>query len=270
MKGPTIGIIGGNGRMGRTFARLFEEAGLGPPLISDLDTPLSPVELARRCDVVVVSVPMEAFPGLVAQIGPAMGEGAFLTDLCSLKQRQVEAMLANTSCEVAGTHPLFGPHEEGFRGLRAALCPGRGNRWLQWWEGVLRSVGIKTCVVEAHRHDETMAWVQVLNHFLLMALGKALEHDGIPLDRLLALATPSFERQLRIVARLALQDPELYATIQLSNPYTHRVLSTFRQEEEGLFQVVEAGDREAFLEIFKEVQGLGRELNRVFTREGGE
>ncbi len=256
--------------MGRTFVRLFRQAGLGEPLVSDIDTELSPLDLARSCDVVVVSVPMEVFGGLVAEIAPVMGEDTFLTDLCSLKHRQVEAMLEHSRCEVAGTHPLFGPQEAGFEGLRAAICPGRGHRWVHWWEGVLRSVGIKTCVVDAALHDQTMAWVQALNHFLLMSLGRALEEDGISLEQLSALATPSFERQLRIVARLALQDPELYATIQMANPYTHKVLSTFRRHEEALFKVVEEGDRRSFVEIFQEVQGFGKRLADVFRESAGE
>jgi len=132
---PLIGIIGGRGRMGRMFVRLFEESGFAPPLVCDIDTELSPLDLARSCDVVVVSVPMEVFPGLIAEIGPVMGHDAFLTDLCSLKESQLEYMMRYAACEVAGTHPLFGPHEPTFKGLRAAICPGRGTRWLQWWEG---------------------------------------------------------------------------------------------------------------------------------------
>ncbi len=266
MESPVIGIIGGLGRMGRTFSRLFEECGLGTPKVCDVDTELSPVELARSCDVVVVSVPMEIFPGLVAEIGPVMKPEAFLTDLCSLKEAQVQAMLEYSRCEVVGTHPLFGPHEPSFQGLRAALCPGRGNRWLSWWEGLLRSRGIKTWTIEASKHDETMAWVQALNHFLLLSLGKALEEDGISLEQLLALATPSFERQLRIVGRLALQDPELYATIQMANPYTHKVLSTFDSHQRALLEAITRGDRARFVEIFKEVQGLGARLNEIFGK----
>ena len=259
---PTVGIVGGEGRMGKMFGRFFESAGY-TVLISDIGTELNPMDIARRCQVIILSLPMEVFPDVVREIGPVIPEDAFLTDLCSLKQTQVACMLENTSCEVVGTHPLFGPGEDSFKGRRVALCPGRGKRWLSWWEGLLRQHGALTYIVSAEEHDKTMAWVQALNHFLLLCLGKALEEDGIDLKQLLSLATPSFERQLDIVSRLSNQDPELYATIQMSNPYTDQALTIFARYRDELYNIVNNKDREAFERLFVEVQEFGKTLLNV-------
>ncbi len=245
--------------MGRWFARLFEEAGL-PVLLADRDTSLRPEDLAASCDVVIVSVPMDVFPEIVASIGPIMPEQAFLTDLCSLKRTQVATMLAHSSCAVVGSHPLFGPGEESLAGRRIALCPGRGKRWLSWWEGFLAGRGGITHIVEADTHDRIMAWVQALNHYLLLSMGKAIQEEGMDLALLQALATPSFELQMRIVSRLAVQDPELYATIQMDNPHTDEILALFSKEAERIRECIKTRDRDLFIRIFREVQDMGRRL----------
>ncbi len=255
-KEPLVGIVGGKGRMGRWFQRFLEGAGL-EVLICDLDTELGLEDLAQRCRVIILSLPMEVFPRVVEELGPMVRDDALVTDLCSLKEDQVECMLRHTRCEVVGTHPLFGPGEGSLEGRRVALCPGRGRRWPAWWEGLLRSHGAEICTVSPAEHDRIMAWVQALNHFILIALGKALGEERVDMDRLVALATPSFERQMRIVARLCHQDPELYATIQMANPYAEQALSAFTRQGEHLFRVVRQGDRAAFVKLFREVQETG-------------
>jgi prephenate dehydrogenase len=93
---PTVGIVGGLGRMGRWFAGFCEGAGF-PVLISDLHTELSSEDLARKCQVLILSLPMEVFPKEVAKLGPLVPESSFMTDLCSLKQSQVACMLEHAS-----------------------------------------------------------------------------------------------------------------------------------------------------------------------------
>ncbi len=256
---PRIGIIGGRGRMGRWFERFFQDTGF-KVLISDLDTELTSRDLAEKCQMVILAVPMDCFDSVVREVAPMIPEENFLTDMCSLKERQVETMLRYSKCQVCGTHPLFGPGESDIIGKRVALCPARGTKWFYWWKAFLDSTGALTAIFTPQEHDRTMAWVQALNHFIILCLGKSLEEDGIDFKHILELATPSFERQLNIVARLCLQDPELYATIQLGNPYTNTALDTFGKYSRQLRTIIKEGDRAGFIKMFKEVQKLGPSL----------
>ena len=249
----SVGIIGGNGKMGKWFARFFKDVGI-PTLISDVDTELTPLDVATTAEMVLVSVPMEVFEDIIREIGPLIPSSNFLTDLCSLKEREVECMLDHTSCEVCGTHPLFGPFEDSIEGRRLAICPGRGKKWMKWWERLLKDCGARTYVVSASVHDTVMAWVQALNHFILMSLGMSLDEMPIHKETIFNLATPSFERQMKIVERLKFQDPELYANIQFNNPHTLEALKGFMSHADSLLKAIEAGDRKAFIEIFKRVQ----------------
>ena len=83
------------------------------------------------------------------------------------------------------------------------------------------------------------------------------------LEVLTRLATPSFERQMRIVARLQHQDPELYATIQMGNPFTDEALEILLGCARRLRALIEARDRRGFIELFQEVQALGPAFDRI-------
>ncbi len=256
---PVIGIVGGKGRMGRWFHNFFSNSGLRV-LVSDLDTRLSSVEVAQQSDFVIFSLPMDVFPEVVKEIAPIVPEDRAIADLCSLKERQVECMLEYSSCEVIGTHPLFGPAEEAITGRRVALCPGRGRKWLEWWRDFLTHHGAIVTQVSPSEHDRIMAWVQALNHFILLSLGKALEDEGMDLHHVVALSTPSFERQMEIVGRLCKQDPALYSKIQMANPYTDRALSSFMEHGSKLMDIIHAKDKDQFISIFEEVQHFGKVL----------
>ena len=69
LKRRTVAVIGGHGGMGQLFAKLFEDLGQDV-LVADLDTTLTPVEAAQRAQVVLVSVPMDATPQLIKELGP--------------------------------------------------------------------------------------------------------------------------------------------------------------------------------------------------------
>jgi hypothetical protein len=86
-----IGIIGGKGAMGRWFQTYFKQDGY-PVFISDLDTRLSNAELAVRCDMVILSIPVQTAVSVADEIGPLMKKHQLLLDICSLKEKIVEAM----------------------------------------------------------------------------------------------------------------------------------------------------------------------------------
>ena len=256
---PTIGIIGGKGRMGKWFHNLFEKHSI-KVIVSDIDTPISSREVAEQSDFIIFSLPMDVFPQVVQEIAPHVPPHKAITDLCSLKEKQVACMIENSTCQVIGTHPLFGPAEDDIKGRRVAMCPGRGQEWLNWWRNLLKTHGAIVTDVTPSEHDRIMAWVQALNHFILLSLGKALEDEGMDLHHVVALSTPSFEKQMEIVGRLCKQDPELYAKIQMANPYTDNALSSFMKHGYALMDIVHTKDKEEFVTLFKEVQHFGKVL----------
>ena len=259
---PLLGIIGGAGRMGRWFKRCFETEGY-EVLVSDKGTPLNNRDLAQRCEVIFVSVPMSVFPEVVAEIGPLLSEDQALVDFCSLKKKQHEIMLnCCPRAEIVAAHPLFGPGEKDLSGQKVALWPSRGKRWFNWFKEFLESQGAKVVIVSPEEHDRIMAIVQVINHFMLLGLGRLMDESGLSLENIKNLATPSFERQLEIVARFADQDPYLYGLIQFDNPLAEEMRQKYLEKLQKLAAIASARDLEGFVKVFKKVQKLSRELKR--------
>ncbi len=245
--------------MGRWFKRAFEKAG-HEVLVADLNTPLKPQDLVQDCAVIFVSVPMSTFADLVREVGPLLRKDQALIDFCSLKKRETEVMLAHTSCEVVAAHPLFGPGEPHLAGQKVALWPARGQFWFRWFWDFLLSQGAKPILVDPEEHDKTMAIVQVINHFMLLALGRLLNEAEVPLELVKELATPSFARQIDILCRFADQDPYLYGTIQYANPQGEEMRQKYLTLAQEIAEIARRKDMDAFLKIFRQVQELGRRL----------
>ena len=213
-----IGIIGGKGKMGNLFKNLFEKKGYSV-IISDINTNLPNTELVKKSKVVLISVPMEVFSEVVKEIAPFVEDYHWLIDICSLKTEPVKIMKKYfKKGEILATHPLFGPYEKNLNGKTIALCPIRGKNVIKWFKKIMLDEGLNIVKISPKKHDEIMALVQVINHFWLILLAKIIKNSKFSLKDIVSLSTPSFLRQLHILKRLAKQDINLYARIQLENP----------------------------------------------------
>jgi prephenate dehydrogenase len=213
-----IGIIGGKGKMGNFFKNFFEKKGYFVE-VSDVNTSLSNTELVKRNKIILISVPIEIFSEVVKEISSFVKEDHWIIDICSLKRGPVKIMKKFLKKgEILATHPLFGPYEEDLRGKTIAFYPVRGKEIVRWFKNLIVSEGLNLVKISPQRHDEIMALVQVINHFWLIILAKTIKDSGFNLKDVVYLSTPNFLRQLHILKRLAKQDPQLYAKIQLENP----------------------------------------------------
>jgi len=222
----TIGIIGGTGQMGRWFERFFTQNG-HRVLIAGRKTALSYSELGRRSDIVMLSVPLEAAVAVCSEIGPLLAAEQMLVDICSLKERVLDAMLAATPAQVAGTHPLFGPSAESLKGQNIVSCPGRGSAGLTWLETIFSAGGAVLTRMDPAEHDRHMAVVQALMHFLTITWGRTLQKLDLRPQQALKVATPVFRTQLDLIGRMFAQDLTLYRDLIRNNPYAENTLTTF-------------------------------------------
>jgi chorismate mutase / prephenate dehydrogenase len=248
----TIAVIGGRGAMGACMARLFADLGHAV-MVSDLDTELAPEQAAHEADVVVISVPIDVTVDVIRHVGPHVQREALLMDVTSVKSAPVEAMLASSKASVVGTHPLFGPSVHSLQGQRVAITPGRGDEWKQWLTRMLEARGLIVAETTPDAHDRAMAVVQVLTHFSTEVTGATMAELGVPLDATLPFTSPVYLMELLMTARHFAQSPDLYASIQMSNPETAHVTETFVRAAETLRASVAARDHEAFARTFGDV-----------------
>ena len=248
----TVAVIGGHGAMGSCIADLFADLGHAV-MIADLDTDLSPEEAAREADVVVISVPIDVTAEVIRRLGPLVRKDALLMDVTSVKTTPVRAMLDASKSAVVGTHPLFGPSVHSLQGQRVALVPGRGDDWLAWLRTMLEARGLTVIDTTAEAHDRAMAVVQVLTHFTTEVMGSTLAGLGVPLEETLRFTSPVYLMELLMTARHFAQSPDLYASIQMSNPESGRITDAFLETAQRLRENVSRRDHAAFETVFREV-----------------
>jgi prephenate dehydrogenase len=122
----SVGIIGGRGRTGRQFARLFRAQGFRVQVTGSKDQERNR-KLISGCDILVFSLPLSRAAAHIAQLAEhATRKDQLVIDVSSLKEHEVRAMMRFPG-EVIGMHPLFGPSTDA-KGERVILCPARAKQ----------------------------------------------------------------------------------------------------------------------------------------------
>lgn len=241
----TVGIIGGAGRTGAQFARLFSTWGC-PVSVTGEQTKHQNPELLARCDIVVFSVPLRTSVAIMEEeIVHATRRDQLLLDVSSLKGKQVEVMLRSAG-EVIGMHPLFGPWTDP-RQETVILCPARcAEETVAALERMLHGLTLKTLRMSPEEHDRQMALLQALPHLKSLLLADALKRLGADLETLLPLCTPSYELEFNLIGRFLDDDPDLYGPIVFENPETVRILRMLRDLLDEYLGIAEQHDLSVF------------------------
>lgn len=239
----SLTLVGARGKMGRLIVSRCRREGVG---CHELDQPLDRETAARalpRSDLVLLSVPAQAVAGVLADLGPLIPRGAVVADVCSVKVRPLEEMLAAHPGPVVGTHPLFGPAPAEGDPCRVAVCPGRSEEAARLVEDLLVRLGFAPFRAEAAEHDRAMAYIQGLN-FVSTVAYLAAQTAHADFSRFL---TPSFTRRLDAAKKLILEDAELFRALFEANPYSLEAVRSYR----NYLNVAAGGDFELLLERAK-------------------
>jgi len=105
----------------------------------------------------------------------------------------------------------------------------------------------------AAKHDEIMGIVQALRHFATFVFGQFLQQRGVAIPRTLELSSPIYRLELAMVGRLFAQDPSLYAEIVFATPERLALLKDYIQSVQQNLELVERGDKAAFIARFHEI-----------------
>jgi prephenate dehydrogenase len=251
MGGFEIGIIGGTRGMGAWFAEYARSEGYVVH-VSGRRTGMDIPAMAGRCDVVVVSVPIDATLQVIEQTGPFIREESLFMDLTSLKAEPVRAMLSHSRSEVIGLHPLFGPDVPSAAGQNIVYCPVRTKRWLPWLLDLLGRSGARLKEATPEEHDRMMALVQGLNHLNTITLGLALREAGVSPALLEAFSTPIFRTKMGFIDKVFRGNPGLYAEIITGNPHIGRIVEIYVQQLTYLKTLIDRRDAAALSAIIGE------------------
>jgi prephenate dehydrogenase len=241
MKKMTVGIIGGTHGMGRWMAGLLREQGFAVR-VAGRETKTTAADLADRCDVVVVAVPIAATADVIREIGPRVKQGRLLMDLTSLKTEPVALMLSHSQADVVGCHPLFGPSVGNPAGHSVVLCRGRGDDGYALMKDVFGKAGYPVLETTTEVHDKMMSVVQALNHFNTIVLGMAVAEAGISFPDLQPYSTPMFKNKMEMVQKVFTETPGLYTDILAGNPRAKKIMASYARVVRKISILMKSGD----------------------------
>lgn len=262
--GPIV-IVGGNGKMGQLFSKLFKLSGYQVRVLEQNDWPNADTILAGA-GMVMVSVPIHLTEEVIHRL-PKLPEDCLLVDLASVKNPPLQAMLAVHSGPVLGLHPMFGPDVGSFAKQVVAYCDGRNPEAYQWLLEQLQVWGAKLQAISAVEHDKNMAFIQALRHFATFTYGFNLCQEKVQLEQLLALSSPIYRLELAMIGRLFAQDAELYADIIMSSEDNLALIKRYYACFGEAINLLEKSDKAEFIDNFNQVKAWFGEYATRFLNE---
>ncbi|QAV23959.1 bifunctional chorismate mutase/prephenate dehydrogenase [Proteus hauseri] len=268
---PQLGdivIIGGNGKMGKLFSRLFTLSGYQvKSLEADEWNTKSPAIFANA-GMVIVSVPIHLTVDVIAQL-PPLPENCLLVDLASIKKAPLDAMLKAHKGPVLGLHPMFGPDVPSLAKQVVAYCEGRDHQAFQWLLEQLMVWGAKIEAIMPEKHDKNMSFIQALRHFTTFAYGQHLAKENVDLASLLRLSSPIYRLELAMIGRLFAQDPQLYADIILSSQENIELIRRYHQSLGQAIELLDLNAKDEFIHSFNNVSNWFGDYASQFMKESG-
>ncbi len=250
----SIGIVGGNGKMGRWFKSFFESAGIEVS-VSDTDNGLTLSELVKQSEVILLSVPMSAGESVLAELLPLLQAGQLLVENCSIKSCLLPRMLEGVApgVEVLGIHTMFADDVPSLRGENIVITrTARSGVLADAVENLFYKFGAKLSHLDGPEHDTLSAFFQSLFHATMIALAETMKESIDNREMLETFSTPNSRAVLNTMQRVLHQNEELLLDLQTLNaeyPNTRRI---FLQILFRLFSSLNQGDSESFLTSVRE------------------
>ena len=250
--GASILIVGGLGSMGNYFCQWFAKAGYNVRILDQNDWP-DVDKLCHGIELAIVSVPIETTNAVINKLGPHLPKNCVLTDVTSIKEKPLNAMLDVHDGPVIGLHPLFGPTTTTMDKQIIVVTPGRDLSACQWLIDQFSVWGSIILQVSAEEHDDVMSIVQSLRHFATFTFGQFLCRKHIDLSRSLEFSSPIYRLELGMVGRLFAQDPSLYSEIIFASAKRRSLLKEYLSSLSENLAMLDKGDKELFKKEFRKI-----------------
>jgi len=227
----------------------------------------SNVEAVKRADAVLISVPIDNFEEVVEQLCPYTHSGQVIVDITSIKVFPVETMHKHIKTGVVlGAHPMFGPGAKSIVNQNFVLTPTNDEETAlaQKITRYLEAQGARATMMTPYEHDEMMAVILGLSHFIALASADTLAN----LDRLKQMAAiggSTFKVLLTLVGSVVSEDPEFYASLQMSLPNMTEIEKLFQRSSKAWADLVKVKNRQEFV---KRMNALKNRLEKDYPDLG--
>ncbi len=237
----SVGIIGGTGKTGSQFARLFRSAGFRVRVTGHV-TRSKNTTLVQESDILLFALPLTCAAEIMKhELTAAKRKDQIVLDVSSLKLHETEAM-KTAAGEIIGLHPLFGPGTDP-TGERIILCPVRAStQTVGSLMSLFKKMKLQTEIMSPKAHDDLMLTVQVIPHLKSLLMADVLRTMKKDLSVVLKMCTPTYEMEFNVIARFLDDHPDLYMPIIFRNPGTPAVLRALQKAIGEYLHIAESHD----------------------------
>ncbi|MDW7693402.1 prephenate dehydrogenase/arogenate dehydrogenase family protein [Flammeovirgaceae bacterium SG7u.111] len=251
-----VGVIGGRRGLGSWLVKYFADKGFEVYFSSRSDTSIikNNIDLVQKTDLIFLSVPIQNMEGVLEEIFPYL-DGKHLVEVCSVKKFLVDKYQSlkgdypDINTHFYSIHPMFSQRIRTLKGqviLFNYASKDDGSLMPELWD-IFASNEATLYDLDYITHDKVMGVVQGLNHFNIFVSAKTLARMSPQIGKIKDYSSPPYRIFLIFFSRYVLQDPGLYADIQMYNEFVPEVLGIFKEEVDKLFDVIQTKDRDTFI-----------------------
>jgi prephenate dehydrogenase len=201
-------------------------------------------DAVKKADNVIICVSISAFADAVKKIATDVREGQTVVDICSVKEQPVKIMHRYIKKGlVLGTHPVFGPGSKGVRNKAYILTPtnAKERAFAEKYKTWLEKVGARVFIMSPKKHDALMSVVLGFPHFLgLVACDTLLEQADYAETKNVAGTT--YRMLFTLAEATALENPELFSSLQLSLPEIRKIETVFIEKAREWLSLIKQDD----------------------------
>ncbi len=194
---------------------------------NELNVKWAPLDEVLKKDIIILCTNISFFEVFLIENSAKFNSNALVIDVASVKLKPIELMLKHlpATCEIVGTHPLFGPQsgKNGIEGLNFVLCPVRTTKSDCIEKFTSEILKLNVILRTPEDHDKEMAYVQGLTHFIARALS-AMDVKEY------AMKTRAYERLLDVKNFLGGDSWDLFTSIENDNPFAKEVREKFKDK----------------------------------------
>ena len=220
------------------------------------------IEAAKWAQIVLLSVSLDSFETVVKEIAPYTNPKQVIIDITSIKELPVEVMHRHLKTRlVLGVHPMFGPSAESITDHNFVLTPTNEDEKVLAGKvrEYLEAKGANVTVMTPHQHDEMMAVVLGLSHFIgLVSADTLASCDNF--DQMKAVSGTTYRLILTLVKAVISEDPDFYASLQMSLPNVAEIEGLFGTRVKMWSDLVKKKDRAEFIQ---RMNALKDQINQI-------
>ena len=221
---------------------------------------------AEGADLVVLCVPVGAMGAVARQVAPALGPGATVSDVGSVKADVIAAVAPHLPAGVhfVPAHPIAGTEHSGpragfaelFENRYCLIVPQAGSdrdavaRVEALWQGM----GARTEEMDAEHHDLVLAVTSHAPHLIAYTMvGVADDLRRVTDSEVIRYSAAGF----RDFTRIAASDPTMWRDVFLHNKAaTLEILGRFTEELFALQRAIRTGDGDHLFDYFSRTRAI--------------